>query len=150
MKAGIRFALIGSFMVAALVSVSAAPKGKGAETAPGQADNFYRGVTTVGTTSTTETVVTSTVLSSEIETRLIGGGQANNKKDGNLQDRTVSEVQVVVTEITTVVVEAHRGAPVSNGKDLSYTEVTETVVSDTIVTETGDWGPAYEVPSGTK
>ena len=121
MKAGIRFALIGSFMVAALVSVSAAPKGKGAETAPGQADNFYRGVTTVGTTSTTETVVTSTVLSSEIETRLIGGGQANNKKDGNVTGPTVKGVSVSASGSTPGGADTNPGLPGGTGHERVYT-----------------------------
>jgi hypothetical protein len=151
MKSVTRFAIVGALLVAGFASAAAAPAvGKGKSNAPGLADNFYRGITTVGSSSTTETVVETTVLSSETETRTIGGGQFNNGKDGNLQDRSVETVQVVEKEITTVTVEAHRGAPVSKGKDLSYTTVTETVVSDTTTTVVGDWGAAYDVPSDVK
>jgi hypothetical protein len=155
MKSVTKYAIVSALLVAGLVSAAAAPaSGKGKASAPGQADNFYRGITTVGSTSTTETVTNVTVLESVTETRTIGSGQNNStkggNKDGNLQDRTVETVQTVVTDITTVTVEAHRGAPVSNGKDLSYTEVTETVVSDTISTVVGDWGSAYDVPSEVK
>jgi len=150
MKSLARIAVVGILLVAGLVSAAAAPVAKGKASAPGQADNFYRGITTIGSSSTTATVFETTVLSSETETRTIGSGQSNNGKDGNLQDRTTETVQIVEKEITTVTYEAHRGAPVSNGKDLSYTEVTETEVSNTTTTVVGDWGPAYEVPSGTK
>jgi hypothetical protein len=150
MKSFARIAVVGILLVAGFVSAAAAPVAKGKAGAPGQADNFYRGITTVGSSTVTETVTETNVLSSVTETREIGSGQKNNDKDGNLQDRTSSEVQTVVTEVTTVTYEAHRGAPVSNGKDLSYTVVTEEVKSETTTTVVGEWGPAYEVPSGTK
>jgi hypothetical protein len=151
MKSFTRFAIVGTLLVAGVASAAAAPAvGKGKVSAPGLADNFYRGITTVGSSSTTGTVVETTVLSSETETRTIGSGQLNSGKDGNLQDRSVETVRIVEKEVTTVTVEAHRGAPVSRGKDLSFSTVNETVVSDTTTTVVGDWGAAYDVPSDAK
>ena len=151
MKTVTKYAIVGTLLVAGFVSAAAAPaSGKGKASAPGQAENFHRGITTAGSSSTTETVTEVNVLSSGTETRTIGGGQLNSGKDGNLQDRIVETVQVIEKEITTVRVEAHRGAPVSNGKDLSYTTVTEKLISDTTTTVVGDWGSAYDVPSEVK
>lgn len=135
-----------------LVSVSflSAKSAPGQSRAPGLADNFYRGVTTVGFSVQTETITETNVLSSSIETRTIGSGQENNNRDGNLQDRSVTEVNTTVTEITTTTYEAHRGAPISNGKDLSYTAVTSSEISSQTETVYGDWGSAYSVPSGSK
>ena len=132
------------------VSLLAAKSAPGQSRAPGLADNFYRGVTTVGSSVQIETVTETTVLGSTIETRTIGSGQEHNNRDGNLQDRSVTEVNTKVTEITTTTYEAHRGAPVSNGKDLSYTSVTSNQISSQTDTVYGDWGSAYSVPSGSK
>jgi len=163
---------------------------------PGKADNFYRGITTLAPVVTSELVSSSSVvLSSEsvasdpvvtvvtsdpvvVETRVIGNGQGNNGKDGNLQDKTattkvttsetlVTPTSVVETtnvyEVTTTVA-SHRGAPISNGKPLEPvvtvaqdtqvalgTEVSsEVVVETSSETVVSDWGPAYDVPSGSK
>lgn len=132
--------------IAALFSVSAQGK-KGS--APGLADTFYRGVTTIAVADETSTITETTVLSSTVETRLIGGGQANSGKDGNLQDRTVSVVQTEVYELRVVTYEQHRGVAHSNGKYLgTVTEETKTLVSSELVTQVGDWGAAYDLPSG--
>jgi len=120
-------------------------------TPPGKADNFYRGVTTVLVSSTTETVTTTTVLSSVTETRLIGNGQGNGRNqtnDNNAQDRTVTTVLTTVTEVTTNVYDQHHGAPNSRGAYIgTITQVTERVISSETTTVTGDWGPAYSLPS---
>lgn len=148
MKSVIRFAIIGTFMAAALVSVSAAPKGKGLATAPGQAENFYRGITTLAPVVTTELASsTSEVISSISETsapvlsvtvsepvvvatRIIG--QSKGNPTGNLQDKTATTTttESVSTVTTTSVIEttnvydvttiigSHHGAPISSGKAL--------------------------------
>lgn len=132
------------------VSLLVAKSAPGQSRAPGLADNFYRGVTTVGSSVQSETITETIVLSSTVETRTIGSGQVNNNRDGNLQDRSVTEVNTKVTEITTTTYEAHRGAPVSNGKDLSYTTVTSNEIISQTETVYGDWGSAYSVPSDSK
>ena len=139
-----------AIVLLASVSFLAAKTAPGQGRAPGLADNFYRGVTTVASSQQTETITETAVLSSAVESRTIGSGQTNNNQDGNLQDRTVSVVTTTVTEITTTTYDAHRGAPVSNGKDLSYSTVTSNTVSSSIDTVYGDWGSAYSVPSGSK
>lgn len=148
MKAFMRIAVV--FVILGVSAVSAFAQGKKAA-APGQADTFYRGVTTIVVSDETVRVTTTDIISQETETRTIGGGQANNNRDGNLQDRTVSVVETTVTDIRTVVTDQHRGVAHSSGKDLgTTTEVTETVVSRETETVVGDWGSAYDVPSGMK
>lgn len=140
--------------VAALVLFTLTGLSAAAANAPGKADTFYRGITTIAVSSTTELVTETTVLSSTTETRQIGNGQANNGKNANssnLQDRTVQTVQVLEKEITTTVYDQHHGVANSNGKDLGTFEVvTENVITDETTTLTSDWGPAYSVASGTK
>lgn len=132
--------------IAALFNVSAQGK-KGS--APGLADTFYRGITTIVVSDITSTSTETTVLSSTVETRLIGGGQVKGGKDGNLQDRTVSVVQTDVFEIRVITYEQHRGVAHSNGKYLgTITETTKTLVSSELNTQVGDWGAAYDLPSG--
>jgi len=163
---------------------------------PGKASNFYRGVTTLDPVVSSELASSSSVvLSSEsvysdpvvtvvasdpvvVETRVIGNGQGNSGKNGNLQDKTAvtkvttTETQVTTTSVVettnvynvTTVIGSHRGAPISNGKALEPvvttaqetevvvgTEVSTSVdVQTTQTTEISDWGPAYDVPSGSK
>ena len=121
--------------------------------APGLADTFYRGITTVVVSDTTEIVTVRTVVSSYVETREIGTGQVNgpNGNQSNLQDRTVEVVTISVYEVRTIVSEQHHGVAHSNGKPLgTITNVTQTLVSSDTVTEHGEWGPAYSLPSGTR
>ncbi len=191
MKSVIRFAIVASIMTAASVSVSAATKGRGLATAPGQAENFYRGVTTLAPVvekelvSATPVVVSSdTATSTDVDvasssstvTRTIGSGKGN--PTGNLQDATKTSTTTTTptTAVTTTVIDttnvydvtttvnSHHGAPVSNGKALepviTESSATEVVTRDEVTTDetsesattesVGDWGPAYDVPSGTK
>lgn len=64
--------------------------------APGQDPRFYRGITTYEPVVTVETSVPQNVIET-VETRVIGSGQFKNKKDGNLQDRTITEIETVTT-----------------------------------------------------
>jgi hypothetical protein len=122
-----------------------------AKSAPGLADTFYRGVTTLQTASYSETLTTTEVLDTYTETRTIGAGQYNNGNNGNLQDREVVKEKTTVKEITTSIYEQHRGVAISNGKYLGTTTVeTEKILSTTESTSVGDWGSAYSVPSDTK
>lgn len=161
MKSTIRFAIIGALMAAALVSVSAAPAGKGVATAPGQADNFYRGITTLdpvvttelvsstsevisSSTVTSDPVITQNTTSAVVDTRVIG--QGNGNPTGNLQDKVATTTTTESTAIatTTSVVEttnvyavtttigSHHGAPISNGKAL---EPVVTTATDTQVSQ---------------
>ena len=140
--------------IAAIVLFTLSGLSAAAASAPGKADTFYRGVTTIAVSSTTEYISETTVLSSTTETREIGNGQANNGKNANnsnSQDRTVETVQVLEKEVTTTVYDQHHGTANSNGAYIgSFEVVTETVISDETTTVVGDWGPAYSVASGTK
>lgn len=131
-----------------LMATAVFAQGKSAS-APGQDPRFYRGITTYEPVVTVETSVTQNVTET-VETRVIGSGQFNNKKDGNLQDRTITEIETVTTVTTTSVTESHRGAPVSNGKQLEPVVVVTQEVESSVETVVGDWGPAYDVPSEVK
>lgn len=148
MKTAIR--VLAALVLTAAVAAPAFANPKG--TPPGKADTFYRGVTTIAIGDpVVEAVTETTVLASATETRTIGNGQFNNGRDGNLQDRTVTTVQVDNYLITTVTYEQHHGVAHSNGKYLGTFEVvTVELISSEETTETGDWGPAYDVPSDSK
>ncbi len=119
-----------------------------AKSAPGLADTFYRGVTTIQTSSSTEILTFTEVLYSATETRTIGSGQGNNGRDGNLQDREVLTVRTRVVEVTTSIFEQHQGVAHSKGRYLgTFSVVTETLLSESTSTTYGDWGPAYDLPS---
>jgi hypothetical protein len=177
------FSLVG---FAAFAAPSSKANGAGLATAPGQASNFYRGVTTLApvvvkdlASSTSEVVSSDTQTSTEVsqsanvvDTRFIGVSPGN--PTGNKQDKVATTTTTTTTAVTTSVVEttnvydvtttigSHRGAPVSNGKELesvvtssTQTEVSQSteVSTDTSTSSTtvvGDWQAAYNVPSGTK
>ncbi|HAE23197.1 MAG TPA: hypothetical protein DCG47_12880 [Spirochaetaceae bacterium] len=144
MKALNRYVALLALIATGFASAAAAPNSK----APGQAANFYRGITTLEPEVTTvlvsssEVVLSSssvasepivTVTSSEpvvVDTRIIGQGEGN--PTGNLQDKkavtvstesssTITTSSVIETTNIyelTVTVNSHRGAPASKGKAL--------------------------------
>lgn len=158
MKAQMKYLALAALIAAGFGSAAAAPNSK----APGKADNFYRGVTTLAPVvstaliSSSDVVLSSTSLSSEpvvtvtssepvvVETRVIGKGNGN--PTGNLQDRkavtVTTESSSTVTTTTliettkvyeiTTTVNSHRGAPVSQGKAL---EPVITKATEVVVTE---------------
>lgn len=145
------FIMIMVFSLIAGVSLFAENGNNGKATAPGLADTFSKGMTTIVVSDTTEIVTTANVLDSYTETRAIGQGQGNGKgssNENNLQDRTVTVTETEVDQVRTVITEQHHGTANSSGKYIgTETSVTTTVLSKETTTETGDWGAAYSLPS---
>jgi len=158
------------FIVLAILVL--ATSGVYAKDAPGKADNFYRGVTTLAPVVTTELVsstsevVSSTSVASDpvvttsvsdpvvVDTRVIG--QGNGNPTGNLQNKsavtttTTKETTVTTTSViettnvydVTTTIGAHHGAPNSNGKALAPVV---TVTQDTQVVESTQVDVSTEV-----
>lgn len=141
MKATKRILAVISIISLAAVAAFANPKG----TPPGKADTFYRGVTTIAVSSNTTIEQKSIIVASRVETRFIGGN--NNIK----QDRLVSIEQIEIWQVTTTVFDQHHGTAHSKGAYIgSFQTVEKVLLSSSSVETVGDWGPAYEVPSGVK
>lgn len=120
------------------VGAGGAALAKGKDTAPGQADNFARGTTTVVSDGPLITEVgTDQVVSVLTETKSCAG------KFKGTQTRTITTTQTggtITYFIRTTTL--HHGAPHSNGKVYSVTEE-KIVVSETsgrTTTKTTGWG----------